>query len=267
MHKLAEFVHYKSIIISRIAWLYISKKHRIFSLGSKDASCSNLLNISNRRCKRNHAWKCSPKQDQVESPLRRHQSGSSSPILKKNGWWRTSTSLLFGSGMWRAFALFENKNDALIFFYITWMEDTTTLNSQLSFEQNVLDIRLKRNLDSFFSTSIYRKKTFTGLYTKCSFTLRKYKTNLVRTLAYRCIRICSWPRLLQFALDDLKRILLLNSYAMEAVKYHMNDVIEKHQNKPKDPVQTVKKKEVLSVLPFLGHHSKHLRKQLRSCIN
>ena len=44
----------------------------------------------------------------------------------------------------------------------------------------------------------------------------------------------------------------------------MNDVIEKHQNKPKDPVQTVKKKEVLIVLPFIGHHSKHLTKQLRS---
>ena len=46
----------------------------------------------------------------------------------------------------------------------------------------------------------------------------------------------------------------------------MNDVIEKHQNKPKDPVQTVKKKEVLIVLPFLGQQSKHLSKQLRSCI-
>ena len=54
---------------------------------------------------------------------------------------------------------------------------------------------------------------------------------------------------------------------MGTVTYHMNDVIEKHQNKPKDPVQTVKKKEVLIVLPFLGHHSKHLTKQLRSCIN
>ena len=38
---------------------------------------------------------------------------------------------------------------------------------------------------------------------------------------------------------------------MGTVKYHMNDVIEKHQNKPKDPVQTVRKKEVLIVLPFL----------------
>jgi len=51
---------------------------------------------------------------------------------------------------------------------------------------------------------------------------------------------------------------------MGTVKYQMNDVIEKHQNKPKDPVQTVKKKEVLIVLPFLGYHSKHLTKQLRS---
>ena len=45
---------------------------------------------------------------------------------------------------------------------------------------------------------------------------------------------------------------------MGTVKYHMNDVIEKHQNRPKDPVETVKKKEALIVLPFLGYHSKHL---------
>ena len=35
----------------------------------------------------------------------------------------------------------------------------------------------------------------------------------------------------------------------------------------KDPVQTVKKREVLIVLPFLGYHSRHLTKQLRSCKN
>ena len=80
--------------------------------------------------------------------------------------------------------------------------ETTTLNShRIELEQNdeipFRDILLKRNLDSSFSTSIYRKKTFTGLYTKWdSLTPRKYKTNLVCTLAYRCIRICSSPRLL-----------------------------------------------------------------------
>ena len=127
---------------------------------------------------------------------------------------------------------------------------------------------MKRNLDSSFPTSVSRKKTFTGLYTKWdSFTPRKYKINLVRTLAYRCIRICSSTRLVQLDLDDLKRILFLNGYPMGTVKYHMSDVIEKHQNKPKDPIQTVKKKEVLIVLPLLGYHSKHLTKQLRSYIN
>ena len=148
------------------------------------------------------------------------------------------------------------------------MGDTTTLNSQLSLNKTMKfhSLIMKRNRDNSFLTSIYRKKTFTGLYTKRdSFTPRKYKINLVRILAYRCIRICSSPRLLQFTLDDLKRIVSLNGYPMETVKYHMNDVIEK--NKPKDLVQTVRKKEVLIVLPFLGHHSKHLTKQLRSCIN
>ena len=104
--------------------------------------------------------------------------------------------------------------------------------------------------------SIERRHSLVFILTKWdSFTPRKYKINLVRTLAYRYIRICSSPRLLQFTLDDLKRILLLNGYPMGTVKYHINDV------------QTVRKKKVLIVLPFLGHHSKHLTKELRSCIN
>ena len=169
------------------------------------------------------------------------------------------------------FTLFTNKSDALSFLhYLNGRHNN--IKFTIEFEQNdeipFLDFLLKRNLDSSFSTSIHRRKTCTGLYTKWdTFTPRKYKINLVRTLAYRCIRICSSPRFSQFALDDLKRILLLNGYPMGTVKYHMNAVIDKQQNKPKDPVQTGKKKEVLIVLPFLGHHSKHLTKQLMSCIN
>ena len=78
-----------------------------------------------------------------------------------------------------ASTLFKNKNDALSFLHYLngrhkYMKFTT------EFEQNdeilFLDILLKRNLDNSFSTSIYRKKTFTDLYTKWdSFTTRKYK--------------------------------------------------------------------------------------------
>ena len=39
-----------------------------------------------------------------------------------------------------------------------------------------------------------------------------------------------------------------------------------NKRKKKGMAQTVKKKEVLIVLPFLGCHSKHLTKQLRSMV-
>ena len=46
----------------------------------------------------------------------------------------------------------------------------------------------KRHINNSFSTSIYRKKTFTGLYTQWdSFTPWKYEINLIRTLTYRCM--------------------------------------------------------------------------------
>ena len=49
-----------------------------------------------------------------------------------------------------------------------------------------LDVLIKPRPNNSFSTFIHRKKTFTGLYTQWySFAPRKYKINLVRTLAYR----------------------------------------------------------------------------------
>ena len=45
----------------------------------------------------------------------------------------------------------------------------------------------------------------------------------------------------------------------------MNDVVNKHQNKPKDII-TVPKKEIFIVLPYLGIQSKIVTQQLKSCI-
>ena len=45
----------------------------------------------------------------------------------------------------------------------------------------------------------------------------------------------------------------------------MNDVINKHRNKPKDII-TVPKKEIFIVLPYLGIQSKIVTQQLKSCI-
>ena len=66
------------------------------------------------------------------------------------------------------------------------------INFPIEFEENheipFLDVRVKRNLNTF--TTLHRKTTFTGLYTKWdSFTPRKYKINLIRTLTYRCLHL------------------------------------------------------------------------------
>ena len=83
-------------------------------------------------------------------------------------------------------------------------------------------VNLKR-YNHTFSTSIYRKKTFTGLYTKWdSFTPRKYKVNLIRTLTFRCFRICSSPPLLRSCLDELRKLLLQNGYPAGVINYNIN---------------------------------------------
>ena len=71
---------------------------------------------------------------------------------------------------------------------------------------------------------------------------RLENTNLIRTLTYRCLRICSSPRLLQSALDDLKKHLSRNGYPRGIISYNMNDVVNKHRDKPKDIITVPKKR-------------------------
>ena len=148
------------------------------------------------------------------------------------------------------FTLFDNKDNAVKFLdYLNSRQFTIEFeqHSEIPFP----DIFIKRHHNNSFSTSIYRKRTFTGLYTKWdSFTPQKYKINLMRTLTYRCFRICSSATLLQSALDDLKKLLSHNGYPLSIVIYNLNDVSNRHQNRPKNPVITVPQKEIFIVLPF-----------------
>ena len=97
---------------------------------------------------------------------------------------------------------------------------------------------LNAALTDFFITSIYRNKTFTGLYTKWDlFTPRKYEINLIRTLTYRCFRICSTAFLLQSAAEDLKRFLLKTGYPHGIINFNINDVLNKNKNKPVEPLR------------------------------
>ena len=135
------------------------------------------------------------------------------------------------------FTMFENKDTANGFLqYLN--SHHNSIKFTIEFEQDneipFLDILVKRCPDNTFVTSIYRKKTFTGLYTKWDlFTPRKYKLNLICTLTYRC---------------------------------YVNDVLNKNRNKPRSPVSTAPKKDIIILLPYLGLQSNQISQRLKSCV-
>ena len=157
------------------------------------------------------------------------------------------------------FTLFNNKNTATQFLHYL---NNCCANIKFTdeFEENSTipfwDILIKRH-NHTFSTSIYRKKTFTGLYTKwASFTPRKYKVNLICTLTLRCFRNCLSPSLLWSCLNELRKLLLQNGYPAGVVNYNINDVLNRQQSKPKNPTTTNPKKETILVLPYLVRGTK-----------
>ena len=168
------------------------------------------------------------------------------------------------------FTMFESKDTANEFLqYLNSRHES--IKFTIEFEQDneipFLDILIKRCPNNTFATSIYRKKTFTGLYTKWdSFIPRKYKINLIRTLTYRCYRICSSAFLLKSALDDLRKLLLQNGYPHGIITYNINDVLNRNRNKPNSPVSTVPKKDIVILLPYLGVQSDQISKRLKSCV-
>ena len=114
--------------------------------------------------------------------------------------WIINSSLRFHPTLWYRYvddtlSMFDSKDTATEFLkYLNSRHNSIKFTIEFEQAKDIpfLDILGKRCPNNTFTTSVYRKKTFTGLYTKWdSFTPRKYKINLTRTLTYRCFRICS----------------------------------------------------------------------------
>ena len=69
---------------------------------------------------------------------------------------------------------------------------------------------------------------------------------------FRCFNICSSPSLLSCSLDELRKLLLQNGYSSGVLIYNINDVlVNRQQNRPKQPITIVPKKEVFLILPLI----------------
>ena len=125
--------------------------------------------------------------------------------------------------------------------------------------------------NNVISTSMYRKPTFTGLYSKySSFTPIIYKKNLVSTLCFRAFKICSDYFALDTELNFIKTTLKLNGYPMNFIESNIKRTLDRlyvpfgsNLNLNYD----VPKAIVLFPTYFLGDVSKDVAKNLNNLIN
>ena len=123
-----------------------------------------------------------------------------------------------------------------------------------------LDVNIFCGNDKF-ATKVYRKKTFSGVYTNFkSFIPETYKIGLIKSLLFWCFSL--WSDFIKFhhEIDKLKGILYKNSYPCDLV-----DKCIKFLDKilaPKPVVSTVPKKNLVIGLQYLGKLSLQIRTRI-----
>ena len=117
--------------------------------------------------------------------------------------------------------------------------------------RSFLDIQIKRS-NSSFSTSVYQKPTFTGLFTHFhSFIPLKYKKGLILTLFDRFSKICSTYENFHLEVElSLSLTAILLVFGINASNYF------------KTKLNNFKTKLIYFGLPFTGLHSPEILVQI-----
>ncbi|CAF3199339.1 unnamed protein product, partial [Rotaria sp. Silwood2] len=154
-------------------------------------------------------------------------------------------------------------------------------DNQLSF----LDINITHATTvrcSQFSTTIYRKPSYTGLILKwTSFVPTHYKKSALSSMIYRAIRICSTHSLLHDEFMFIKDVALANGYPVNVIEQQIRKTLDRFyakQNKPEmlpqsntsktietklSSEENTNKKEVLLIdIPYVGRPTTVLGKRL-----
>ena len=152
---------------------------------------------------------------------------------------------------------------------IIWITNILTSNSPLKLKKNnnfsFLDVKISRE-NNKFTTFVFRKPTFSGAFTNFdSFIPISYKHGLVNTLIFHCFKIFSSYEKLHNEIVYLKGIFKCKWYSNDFVGLCIKRFFDKLYITNKI-YQTVEKKQLFIILPFLGHLSFETRNRLKSCI-
>ncbi len=137
-----------------------------------------------------------------------------------------------------------------------------TCESECSNVLPFLDI-LVQSSTTGFSTSIYLKPTFSGVYSNFnSFSPSCFKFGLIMTLLFRAYSICSSYSLFHAEILKLKGILGKNGYPMFVIDNCITVFLNKLFAPKKVSVLSCAGRPILLVLPFVGVHSIHVRDRI-----
>ena len=162
------------------------------------------------------------------------------------------------------FVLFDSQDQLPLFLdYMNTRHKSMRFTSELeSNEQfSFLDILVTKK-NGEFCTSVYRKPTFSGLYTKFdSFIPDLFKFGLVYSLLHRVYCISSAWNTVDVEIKKLKDIFLKNGYPKGFLDVIVTKFLDRTVN-PKRPITTVPKRPLLLVLPYTGTLSLQIRNKL-----
>lgn len=130
---------------------------------------------------------------------------------------------------------------------------------------NFLDISVLRK-DGVLVTNIYRKSTFSGVYTNYnSFMPNNYKKSLIITLVFRLYTIIFEPATFDIELKYLRGIIFKNGYPLPFIDSCVKKFFQKRQQRAAAANNAVEVNEELTiVLPYLGTVTTQLKTKLRT---
>ena len=151
------------------------------------------------------------------------------------------TSLLFRSKHHiKKFHNFSNRQRRNIKF----TSETENENSIL-----FLDIKITRDNNKFM-TSVYRKPTFSGVFTNFgSFIPKSYKYNLLFTLLHRAFKLCSNFERFHQEIDKLKTIFENNVYPKSFADFCIKKYLDKTFFKKENSTERLEEKNLFALRP------------------
>jgi hypothetical protein len=168
------------------------------------------------------------------------------------------------------FATFNSQEESVVVLTLTLLNSKHpnikfTLEKENSNRLPFLDITVVRTRMKFITT-LYRKKTFTGVYLNwTSLTSRKYKIGLIQCLLDRVWRICTEEKDRLEEVRKMRLILEKNEYPTHIINKEIERFIQ-HRRSQRQEITTVEKARRFIVLPFVNRQAEHFGQRLKSLV-